>query len=490
MFRMNDQKKERGISVLLFSLVSIAYLCLFSLSTSFIYKDSQFGSDSDIFMLMGKLMKRGMIPYKEFFDHKGPVMFFIEYVGQLIWDGRNGIFLIQVVFFMVSLYGTYKILNLFYEKKKSVILTFVSLLILNIYFGAGNFTEEYCFPFLLWSFYFAIKYLRNEKVKSIEHKPIYSLLYGITFMICALTRITNAIPLCIIIIIGFVVMIREKQWKSIIKNLIFFIVGAVIILLPFIIYFIKVDALYEMIYATFLYNIKYALNSDITLGVKDKINQIALIIPLISSLILGICYYIWNKKDRVIGVTVIVLSTIAIIFQLKNLPYEHYFIIWMPLILLAIGIMGNISLISKSSKILITVSVLMSVAIICGKIITKADDIYTNLNSNNAKNYAMESKELASFISEEDLNSVIAYNVDSYFYISTGIKPCYKYCILQDWQCSKAEDMFEEFQKDMESLKAKYIVINKDSSNVLDYVLEENYSEISSTNNLALLQRK
>lgn len=490
MFRMNNQRKEREILVVIFLLISIIYLLLFSLSTSFIYKNSQFGSDSDIFMLMGKLMKNGMIPYKEFFDHKGPVMLFIEYLGQMIWDGRNGIFLIQVVFLTFSLYGAYKILNLFYEKKKSVILTSVSLLILNIYFGAGNFTEEYCLPFLLWSFYFAINYLKNEKSEDYEHKPGYSLLYGITFMVCALTRITNAIPLCIIIIIGFVIVIHEKQWKSVIKNVIYFIIGAVIILLPFILYFIKVDALYEMIYATFLYNIKYALNSDITLGVKDKINQIALIIPLISSLILGICSYIWNKKYGVIDVTVIALSVIAIIFQFKNLPYEHYFMIWMPLILLGIGIMGNISVTSKGSRILITISVLMSIVVICGKFITKSDDIYTNLNSNNAKNYAMESKELASFISEEDLNSVIAYNVQAYFYISTGIKPCYKYCILQDWQCSKAEDMFEKFRNDMESLKAKYIVINKESNNVLDYVLEENYSEISSTNNLALLQRK
>lgn len=50
--------------------------------------------------------------------------------------------------------------------------------------------------------------------------------------------------------------------------------------------------------------------------------------------------------------------------------------------------------------------------------------------------------------------------------------------------------MFEEFKNDMESLKAKYIVIKKDSSNALDYVLEENYFEISSTNSLVLLQRK
>ena len=158
--------------MLLFSLISVMYLLLFSLSTSFIYQNSCRGGDSDIFMLMGKLMKNGMITYKEFFDHKEPVMFFIEYLGQMISDGRNGIFLIQVVFFTVSLYGTYKILNLFYEKKKSVILTIISLLILNMYFGIGNLTEEYCLPFLLWSFYFAIKYLRNQRISPVQKTDI------------------------------------------------------------------------------------------------------------------------------------------------------------------------------------------------------------------------------------------------------------------------------------------------------------------------------
>lgn len=490
MFESKKQMKENVILMLFFCVISVGYLLVFSLSTSFLYEKSYFGSDSDIFVLMGKLTKDGLIPYKDFFDHKGPVIFFIEYVGLMISDGKKGIFLIQVLFLTFSMCGIYKILKLFYEKKRSVILTIFCLLVFNVYFSEGNLTEEYCLPFLIWSFYFSIKYLRNKKSEEQEHKSMYAFLYGITFMICALTRLTNALPLCTMIIILFVVMVRKKQWKAIIKNILFFIMGSLIILIPFIIYYIQVDAIYEMIYATFLYNIKYAMNNDILLGWKDKINQIALIIPLVSALIMGICYSIWNKKDKVIGVSVIVLGLIAIVFQLRGFPYAHYIMIWIPLIVLTLGILGDISRKNKISKILVSVSILMSVVVIGGKVVTKADEIYANLNSEKAKNYSIESQEIVEQIEEEALDSVIAYNVPAYFYISTNIKPCYKYCILQDWQCSKAEDMYEEFKNDMESLKAKYVVISKDGSHMLDYILEENYYKVGSTNSLVLLKKK
>lgn len=90
-----------------------------------------------------------------------------------------------------------------------------------LYYGEGNLTEEYCLPFLIWSFYFAIIYLKSAQEQKAHNKRIHSLFYGITFMVCALTRITNAIPLCIVIIIGLLVMVLEKQWRDIITNAFF-----------------------------------------------------------------------------------------------------------------------------------------------------------------------------------------------------------------------------------------------------------------------------
>ena len=188
-------------------ILSIIFVTLFSFATSPLYWKALFGGDSNIFVMLGKLTKEGMIPYKEFFDHKGPFIYFVEYIGQVIQDGYLGIFLVQIFCMFLSLCGVYKISRLFYQRRGSLIASVFSLFFLILYYQGGNYTEEYCLPFLLWSFYFAVGYLLKHDNEKTVHNPLYSFFYGITFMVCVLTRLTNALPLCIVVFIVFVVVV-------------------------------------------------------------------------------------------------------------------------------------------------------------------------------------------------------------------------------------------------------------------------------------------
>ena len=75
-------KKEKSLfdNLILICLISMLFLLFFSTSTSPLYKDYQ--DDSAIFITVGKMLKDGKVLYKDIFDHKGPVFFFIEYIGQ------------------------------------------------------------------------------------------------------------------------------------------------------------------------------------------------------------------------------------------------------------------------------------------------------------------------------------------------------------------------------------------------------------------------
>ena len=54
--------------------------------------------DSAIFVYIGERMLAGKIPYVDLFDHKGPVLFFIQYLGLLLSPGStNGIWVLEVV---------------------------------------------------------------------------------------------------------------------------------------------------------------------------------------------------------------------------------------------------------------------------------------------------------------------------------------------------------------------------------------------------------
>lgn len=96
-----------GIILLLY----IVALLITSKSTSPLYPHV-YGEDSALFSLLGKGILQGKTLYAELFDHKGPVIFYINALGQLL-GGYTGILFLQCLFGCVSicfLYYTAKIL--------------------------------------------------------------------------------------------------------------------------------------------------------------------------------------------------------------------------------------------------------------------------------------------------------------------------------------------------------------------------------------------
>ncbi|MBR6007868.1 MAG: hypothetical protein IK056_02150, partial [Clostridia bacterium] len=120
----NDRNERSGrgsgiLFILALGLLSLAGLSLFSVTTSPLYPYST-GYDSLFFMTVGKGMTKGLLPYRDFFDMKGPYMFLIQYLGQLIWYGKTGIFLLQVMNLWLSLYIVSRIFALCGVKRRGV----------------------------------------------------------------------------------------------------------------------------------------------------------------------------------------------------------------------------------------------------------------------------------------------------------------------------------------------------------------------------------
>ena len=140
---------------------------------------------------MGKFTADGLIPYTDFFDHKGPVVVFIEWLGFGLTKSNYTLLLLQAIFLTFALYGVYKIAKLFLSTKKSVLMTLVTLPVCSFFMSGqgGNTVEEWILPFLVWSSYFAVRFFAYKEK---EHNFKYSMLYGITFAFAAFSRITNA----------------------------------------------------------------------------------------------------------------------------------------------------------------------------------------------------------------------------------------------------------------------------------------------------------
>lgn len=475
----NTQRIIKYIGVLLTASI---YLLIFSLNTSPLY-DWQVG-DATIFRMLGVLAHRGMVPYTEFFDHKGPFIILVEYLGACISHKPFGNLIVQIPFTFFSFLGIKRIVDYFAYNTKSVkILVYIVSLLIYIIYIPNNLTEEYCMPFLIWSCFFAIRYISEKESK---HNLWWSFLYGITIMVCVLTRITNVIPLAGMLLVGMIVMIKRKD--HFFKNLLVIIGGMAVFALPFIIYFVVHNAFYDMFYASIIYNFKYAANIGTNFSVTLLLNILVRKLLLVVFAMIVSIMSIMTKKNKELSYAVLISSVLAIILQLtSNLGFTQYLAVQVPIIVIAICLLAKL----ESNKIF--VKVVAYCVIIIGAILLvlniglKAKDLLKVRHNDASYQLKKESEEIVKKI-DRDAN-VIAYNVDSYFYIVSGINPCYKYCILQDWQSKLDKEMQKEIIKDFKSLKAEYVVEDI-AKGRYDSVIDKHYKEVYRTKQLKLLKRK
>ncbi len=487
---MKKVLREKGFPVALFLLISFVFLILFSWQTSPLYY--YWEGDSSIFVLLGTLAKKGLVPYQEFFDHKGPFIYLIEYIGVMIGPDKIGIFILQILFLTATLCGVYKLLRLYTTKKISLVGSILSLMLINMYFEGGNLTEEYCLPFLVWSCYFLFKYIKTEMRESGEHKPGYAFLYGITFMVCFLTRVTNAMPICILIFVVLCALIYQKQWACLFKNAGFFLLGAGLCFLPFLVYFISKDALGDMLYGTIIYNVRYAAN-DIGGGtLLSRLNQMKIwLAPIAGWIVISLFTIKCSKKTNLVEhLTLAAAGVIAIIFQLRSMPYSHYLMIWMPMMIAAFALLLQYySSDKKLWKRLAILVFILCVGVIGAKNLMIVKDADTISKDNTAETYKKEAEKIAAAIPQEARDKVLGYNVKPYFYIVTDIQPCFRFCILQDWMCGHDKKIYKEFENVLCSSSIDYLIMEKSDIGERNDIVQENYTETEQTENLILYRR-
>lgn len=95
---MDSKIRSSSKLTIILLICSIIFVTCFSYCTSPLYK-YYYGGDSAQFLTIGKLWYDGKVPFIDVFDHKGPLIFFIDMLGYYIGGGQKfGIVIIQVIF--------------------------------------------------------------------------------------------------------------------------------------------------------------------------------------------------------------------------------------------------------------------------------------------------------------------------------------------------------------------------------------------------------
>jgi hypothetical protein len=210
------------------------------------------GTDSSVLLTVARGVIHGKLPYVDFFDHKGPLIYFIDAAG-LFLGGFTGVWLIELLFMVASCFFAYKTALFFAGTVPAFLGTLFSFVALMPFFEGGNLTEEYVLPFIFISLYIFTKYFFTQ----IEPDKIQIGILGACFGVSLLLR-PNMFALwlafCLVI---FIHKLMLKEYAALIRYALFFISGVLLALLPALLYLKMTGSFNECVNQYIAFNVLY-----------------------------------------------------------------------------------------------------------------------------------------------------------------------------------------------------------------------------------------
>ncbi len=360
MIKMNPELAKKialrkcGTVFNILCLVVMSFVAV-AISPSSPWIDGQTATDSSVFLTVGDQMKVGQVPYLDTFDHKGPLLYLINFAGVLI-NKDSGILVFEFLSVFVAVVFMYRTARLLVKRRAPcVFLTFLALSVfvsLNL-LDLGNLTEEYALPSIALLVYYFVKYFRKDQLSVISVVFI-----GLSFACVALLRINMVAvwaPLCIGIAVD---LIMKKRYMVFWKSLVSFIVGVLVVIVPVCIWLIAAGGMESFIDAYLLFNLKYSRAAiyEIVTSAFFFLKNIILCIGMALSLY----YAVICRNSKIFSWSFLVgliLSFVTVCMSGRN--YSHYGMILVPMFVVPFGFLFQEFWGEKSNNALGIVAILL-----------------------------------------------------------------------------------------------------------------------------------
>lgn len=233
--------------------VLLAFAILFFISPNSYTHDLFNRSDISWYFMCGKAWMNGMIPYVDFADSKGPLLWLIYGVSYLISPYNYlGAFWLSVLAYSVVFYNVFRTANLFlHDDRKSFLATVLMLLAFFWpWFHYEVKGEDWCQPFIVMSIYYICKllYTNDEPLNRRAYKACFVL--GISLAATLLIKFTITAMLGLMSLYVLVAMIRKRS--NILVSILTGLAGFSVIALPFAVYMLSVGNFSAFIHEYFI----------------------------------------------------------------------------------------------------------------------------------------------------------------------------------------------------------------------------------------------
>lgn len=314
-FRKTELAKE--IAVFIALLLATFLVCM--KSGSAMMNASSGGTDTHVFKYVGYAMSKGLMPYRDAFDHKGPLLYIVNCLGVKLRFFR-GVWLFELVAVFVSALFTYKTIRLWCSRIFSLLGLFAAFSLLYEVFSAGNVTEEYSLPFLCVSFFYFADYFKNG---AINRKRLAAL--GFCCACTFLLRVNNCALFPVFCIAVIVKCAKEKAYSDLLFFIKWFSLGFVIVILPVILWLKLNGAFGDFIEQYFVFNIMYSSDenrANFVRKCKAFLEFLTTKEMLFSAFFLVLCA---KKEKSIFSVSNLVFLFFTIyILTVSGQTYAHY----------------------------------------------------------------------------------------------------------------------------------------------------------------------
>jgi 4-amino-4-deoxy-L-arabinose transferase-like glycosyltransferase len=289
-------------------------------------------------------MLNGEIPYRDFWDHKPPMIYLINAAGLAI--GRNsrwGVWLLECCAILIAAWIGLSIGKKLFGSSPAILSMFLWLGTLVFVIQGGNFTTEYTLPlqfFALWLVY---------DIGERDPSPWRWVLLGLTGAVAFFTKQTAAGLWAAIVVYTVYRRLTVSKAGLLIRELLFFSLGVVLVSVAWVAYFAVHGALPQFWSAAFAFNFLYCTDSmDLLSRIKPVLTGMgALTKPgifqmAITGYFLTLLFILIKQtKDwRPPALLIIGLIDLPLEFVLLSASgrtFEHYYMVMLPVLALFTG---------------------------------------------------------------------------------------------------------------------------------------------------------
>lgn len=290
--------------------------------------------DAGVFLYIGSRILEGEVPYRDIWDHKGPLIYYINALGIALTPGSElGVWALEAVALSLSGVGLYRLLRREFGSLPAVLGVGLFYAGLGYVLHPGNYTEEFSLAFQIGGL------LLFAQTESDSRASRWAMI-GLTGAATVLLRPNNAGIQLAILVYVILESISRRQLRSGLANLAYLGLGALLLLVPFLVYFGWVRALPELFDSVIRFNAAYV---ELTLkaGLDSVLEGLRLLAPT------GLPVFtlaVWtmaclrlvapgsrSQEPRLVNLAVIGLPIELLLVGISGRSLNHYFIAWLPI---------------------------------------------------------------------------------------------------------------------------------------------------------------